>query len=63
MGMRGIIKNIIESELGRPLTIEEENIVDEHTELVTEIYKLDKRRRELVQKIANMKDASKRLQY
>lgn len=59
--MRGIVKDMIESELGRPLTNEEENIVDEHTEIVTELYRLDKRRKELVQKIVDMKDISKKL--
>lgn len=59
--MRGIVKDMIESELGRPLTDEEENIVDEHTEIVTELYRLDKRRRVLVQKIVNMKEVSKKL--
>ena len=59
--MRGIVKDMIESELGRPLTDEEESIVDEHTEIVTELYRLDKRRKELVQKIVDMKDISKKL--
>jgi len=59
--MRGIVKDLIENELGRPLTDEEENIVDEHTEIVTELYRLDKRRKELVQKIVDMKDISKKL--
>jgi len=59
--MRGIVKDMIECELGRPLTNEEENIVDEHTEIVTELYRLDKRRKELVQKIVDMKDISKKL--
>lgn len=59
--MRGIVKNIIETDFGRPLTSEEEQIIDEHTEIVTELYKLDKRRKELVQKIVEMRKISKKL--
>ena len=59
--MKGIVKNMIETDFGRPLTPEEEQIVDEHTEIVTELYKLDKRRKELVQKIVEMRETTKKL--
>ena len=59
--MKGVIKDMLESELGRTLTDEEGQIIDEHTEVVTELYKLNKRRKELLQKIIEMSDISKKL--
>ena len=52
--MKNIVKNMLEDELGRTLTNDEEEIIDEHTEIVTELYKLNKRRKELLQKIIEM---------
>jgi hypothetical protein len=58
--MKGIVKGIIENDLGRTLTLEEEEILDEHTEIVTELYKLEKRKKELEKKIFEMKDISRK---
>lgn len=52
--MKNIVKDMLEGELGRSLTNDEEEIIDEHTEIVTELYKLNKRRKELLQKIIEM---------
>jgi hypothetical protein len=52
--MKNIVKDMLEGELGRTLTNDEEEIIDEHTEIVTELYKLNKRRKELLQKIIEM---------
>ena len=58
--MKDIVKGIIENDLGRTLTFEEEEILDEHTEIVTELYKLEKRKKELEKKIFEMKDISEK---